>query len=263
MRIAILSDIHGNTIALDAVLKDIQARGGVDEYWILGDIAAIGHDPVGAIERVAALPNARVIRGNTDRYLTDGHRPGPSLDEAIQNPRLLPTVIETAASFAWTQGALAKSRGLDWLAVLPLDYRVTLPDDTHVLLVHASPGYDDGKGILPNMSESDLESRLADCNADLIFVGHHHLVMDLQVNHIHIINPGSVSNSFPPDLRASYGILEADKTDHRFQFLRVDYDRDAVIAQLVNLRHPGAKYISGFMRGQHTSPWMNPVSRDA
>ncbi len=42
MRLAILSDIHGNLVALDPILADIQAQGGVDEYWILGDLVAIG-----------------------------------------------------------------------------------------------------------------------------------------------------------------------------------------------------------------------------
>jgi len=79
MRIALLSDIHGNSIALDAVLKDISAQGGTDEYLILGDLAAIGYDPIGALERVAALPRAHIIRGNTDRCLVSGERPAPSL----------------------------------------------------------------------------------------------------------------------------------------------------------------------------------------
>ncbi len=52
MRIALLSDIHGNSIALEAVLEDIQAQGDVDAYWVLGDLAAIGYDPVGVLERL-------------------------------------------------------------------------------------------------------------------------------------------------------------------------------------------------------------------
>ena len=48
MRLALFSDIHGNPIALDAVLADIAAEGGVNAYWVLGDLAAIGYDPVGA-----------------------------------------------------------------------------------------------------------------------------------------------------------------------------------------------------------------------
>jgi predicted phosphodiesterase len=53
MRIALLSDIHGNTLALDAVLADIETRGGVDSYWILGDFSSMGYDPVGVAIMIA------------------------------------------------------------------------------------------------------------------------------------------------------------------------------------------------------------------
>ncbi len=72
MRLAMLSDIHGNPIALDAVLDDIDSQGGVDEYWILGDHANQGYDPVGVMERLDRLPTKRCVSGNTDRYLVDG-----------------------------------------------------------------------------------------------------------------------------------------------------------------------------------------------
>jgi len=83
--IALLSDIHGNPIALDAVLEDIQQQGGADQYWILGDLAAIGHDPVGTLEKLARLPNATFVRGNTDRYLVTGERPGPTIEQCSSN----------------------------------------------------------------------------------------------------------------------------------------------------------------------------------
>src|SRR3954454_6446397 len=96
MKIALFSDIHGNSIALDAVLVDIAAQGGVDGYWILGDLVAIGHDPVGVLERVTQLPNVRFVRGNTDRYIFAGHRPPPSLTESELDPKLLPILVEVA-----------------------------------------------------------------------------------------------------------------------------------------------------------------------
>jgi predicted phosphodiesterase len=72
MRLAILSDIHGNPLALDAVLTDIQSQGKVDTYWVLGDFAALGYDPVTPLEKVTALPHASFTRGNTDRYVVAG-----------------------------------------------------------------------------------------------------------------------------------------------------------------------------------------------
>src|SRR4051812_19555675 len=82
MRIALMSDIHGNSIALDAVLADIAHAGGVDEHWVLGDIVALGPDPIGVLERIVALPELSVLRGNTDRYVVTGDRPSPSPGEA-------------------------------------------------------------------------------------------------------------------------------------------------------------------------------------
>ena len=69
MRLAILSDIHGNPLALDAVLTDIRSQGEVDAYWVLGDFAALGYDPVTPLEKVTALSHASFTRGNTDRYV--------------------------------------------------------------------------------------------------------------------------------------------------------------------------------------------------
>src|SRR3712207_448878 len=133
MRLALLSDVHGNPIALDAVLADIQDCGGVDGYWILGDLAAIGYDPVTVLERLARLPNVRIVQGNTDRYVVTGERPPPTAADVQANRQLLPTLIEVAQSFAWTQGYVTAAGWLDWLAALPLEQRVTLPDGTRLL----------------------------------------------------------------------------------------------------------------------------------
>lgn len=57
-----MSDIHGNAIALDAVLTDIEQQGAVDEYWVLGDLVEAGPDPVAVLERLRQLPNVRFIQ---------------------------------------------------------------------------------------------------------------------------------------------------------------------------------------------------------
>jgi predicted phosphodiesterase len=77
-RIAILADIHGNSFALDAVFADIDSRGGVHKYWFFGDYAAIGFDPVGVLERISSIENARFIRGNTDKYIVENSLPWPN-----------------------------------------------------------------------------------------------------------------------------------------------------------------------------------------
>ena len=104
MRIALLSDIHGNAIALNAVLTDIAAKGGADAYWMLGDLVALGPQPVQTLDILSILPNVHFIRGNTDRYVCTGDRPSPSIEEVKTNPHLLGALVEVASTFAWTHG---------------------------------------------------------------------------------------------------------------------------------------------------------------
>jgi predicted phosphodiesterase len=199
VRVALISDIHGNTIALDAVLADIAAIGGVDEHWVLGDIVALGPDPIGVLERIHALPAMTALRGNTDRYVVTGERPPPSIADAIADADLVPIVAEVAGSFAWTAGRLAGSRWTESLADLPTEFRRTLPDGTRVLAVHASPIADDGLGIGGRATGTELAELLAGCNADIVFGGHTHRPFDRRVGDVRAVNLGSVSNPIAPD----------------------------------------------------------------
>src|SRR5579884_3283690 len=203
MRLAIFSDIHGNPLALDAVLADIQHQGDIDAYWVLGDFAALGYDPVTPLETITALPQASYIRGNTDRYVVTKDLPVLP-EKVLEEPQLLSEIIEVTRSFSWTRGYVSAAGWLDWLANLPLEVRLTLPDGTRVLGVHASPGRDDGPGLRPKDSDDDIAQRLAGCNADLIIAGHTHVPMDRQVGSSRIINLGSVSNPITPGLQATY-----------------------------------------------------------
>jgi predicted phosphodiesterase len=249
MRLAILSDIHGNPLALDAVLADIQSQGEVDAYWVLGDFAALGYDPVSPLEKVTALSHVRFTRGNTDRYVVTGDLPVP-LEKALQDPALLPEIIEAARSFAWTRGYLSAEGWLDWLTNVPLEVRMTLPDGTRVLGVHASPGRDDGPGIGPKHSDGELEQHLAGCEADLVIVGHTHVPLDRQVGSLHVVNLGSISNPVTSGLQATYVLLDADEHGYRIQLRRVDYDHEAVIKAIEQSRHPTPSFLIGFMRGE-------------
>lgn len=252
MKIALLSDIHGNTVALDAVLADIQQRGGVDGYWVLGDLVALGPDPIGVLERLTALPRVHYTRGNTDRYIVSGERPRPSLDDVRADPSLLPTLIEIAGSFAWTQGAVTAGGWLEWLKTQPLELSLTLPDGTRVLGVHATPGCDDGVGIRPEMSDEVIQASMQGCTADLVFVGHTHRPLDRRVGRQHVVNLGSVSNPPTEERRASYVLLQATETGYDLEHCFVEYDRDAVIRALTQIGHPGAAFITKLLGGKAT-----------
>lgn len=256
MRIALFADIHGNSIALDAVLADIQSlEVGIDAYWVLGDLVAIGHDPISVLERLSNLPNAHFVKGNADRFIVTGERPFPTMEDVKAEPGLLSVFAEVGQSFAWTVGAVASAGWLEWLAGLPSEQRMTLPDRTRMLGVHASPGNDDGTGFHPGLSDSEMQDLLSGCEADLVVVGHTHWPMDIHIGNIHLINPGSVSNSFLPNRHASYAILDANESGYQIQYHQVDYDHEAVITEVKHLRHPGANYIIKFMLGQIRPTW--------
>src|SRR5690606_15121540 len=142
-----------NAIGLDAVLAHIKAQGGVDAYGFLGDYVGIGSDPIRVLETITNLPNTRFIRGNTDRYCTSSAKPPPFYEDVLENPSLAETFAHIRGNFSWTQGMITATGWFDWLANLPLEERIVLPDGTRVLLVHATPGHDDGQGLSPYDSE--------------------------------------------------------------------------------------------------------------
>ncbi|MDA1330314.1 MAG: metallophosphoesterase [Chloroflexi bacterium] len=255
MRVAMLSDIHGNSIALDAVLADIAVQGPIDEYWLLGDYAAIGFDPVGCLERVAVLPNAVFTRGNTDRYLVESLALDAEFDGF--DTEKARAIAELHISFAWTQGYLrAIPKWLDWLKSLPLEHRVTLPDGTRFLGVHSSPGSDDSSGLHPELSKEALRKLFGEAEADIVCVGHTHYHMEANVDGIRLINLGSVSNPFPPELRASYVLLEANEEATKLEHYFVEYDHEAVIEATAKIDHPEIERITRFMRGEVKAGWM-------
>jgi putative phosphoesterase len=224
MRLALLSDVHGNSIALDAVIRDIENSGGVDAHYVLGDLSAIGFDPVGALERLVELPNVRFIRGNTDRYIVTGERPAPTVED----------------------GALAHSGWLDWTAALELDDRVELPDGATLHLVHASPGTDDGRGCRPDASDEELASIVADLAEDVLCVGHTHMPFDRRVGGKRVVNIGNLSNPHRGDLRATYVIVDSDASGHTIEHRRVEYDYDAVLKAIDASGHPNPDFLAHF-----------------
>jgi diadenosine tetraphosphatase ApaH/serine/threonine PP2A family protein phosphatase len=164
------------------------------------------------------------------------------------------------ASFSWTLGALAPAGWLPWLEALPLEMRARLPNGARVLCVHASPGNDDLHGIHPMTGDDELRELLRGAEADLVLVGHTHAPFERWLDGVRVVNPGSVSNPYPPDLRASYALLHAGESGCRVEFRRVDYDRQAVIDAMIARRQPSYEYVNRFMRGENPPPWLQESS---
>jgi len=251
MRTALLADIHGNAIALEAVLADISRNGGVDSYWILGDLVALGPDPIGVLQQLVGLPDARFVRGNTDRYVVSGDRPSPTLDEARADSGLLDSLVEVASTFAWTLGTITAGGWLQWLKELPVEFKTSLPDGTRFLGVHASPGCDDGPGVSPGMNDNVVQELVGSCDADLVCMGHTHLPMERRWHGIHLANPGAVSLSHTPSRCACYAVLETTKDGYTIRHHQVAFDRQRVIDQLNELGHPGRAFLIEQLSGSH------------
>jgi len=216
----VITDIHGNTVALDAVLADA-ASLGVGRWFVLGDLVAVGPDPVGVVERLQSLPNATFVRGNTERYLT-----ATDIDKH---------------GMAWTRSVLGPAR-LDWLARMPLHAR---PSD-RTLLVHAAPGRDDGVGLDARLGDEQVHVLVRGCEADLVLVGHTHRRVDRTVGGVRVVNPGSVGNAIEHDLCAGWAVVDGDDIELR----RVAYDRAAVIAQAEASGNPVIDGIVAHLRGE-------------
>jgi len=243
LRLACISDIHGNTVALDAVLADVRRRG-VDEVWALGDLVALGPDPVATLERLAEVPSIRFLAGNTDRYTVTGDRPPPSLEEARADPSLVPVLAEVASTFSWTAGMVTAAGWLDWLVALPATQRMRLPSGDEVLGVHADPVRDDGEGLDPARDGDELHAALEGCAATIVVGGHTHLACDFVAGGVRCVNAGSVSNPRPHDPRASYALLTATPGGVTVDHPRVAYDHGAVVDRLVRQRHPASAWIA-------------------
>lgn len=248
MRIALFFDIHGNRQALDAVLEDAR-KCRADAYWVLGDLAAIGPEPVAVLERLGTLDHLTVVRGNTDRYIVTDAVPPPSLEQAQANPALVSLFSQVAASFAWTRGFITAAGWFDWLEALPLEARLRLPDGTRLLGVHAEPGMDEAEGLHPGCSNDELAMRLTSCDADLVCAGHTHEPLLRSLEGIRVVNLGCVGNPVMPDLRASYVILEATASGSTIHHRRVAYDREAFFSSVQRSHHPSADFILSFQRG--------------
>ena len=232
MRIAVFSDVHANTLALDAVLADA-TQTGVDGWWFLGDVADMGYDPAGSVRRLADLPDLVAVRGNADRIdvASDLAAKSALLDDAADGSAAARELAYLRGA-SWSADAIQEVSLLDWLTDLPLERRMVLPDGTRVLLVHASPGRDDGAGIRPEHEDADVAEHLVGIAADLMIVGHTHLPFERTSGGVRIWNPGSVSNPVTADRRAMWTLLEADDRGYTLTRQIVDYDVDEMLTRL-------------------------------
>lgn len=248
MRLAVLADVHGNLPALEAVLAHLEEQGGADEIWVLGDLAVFCPYPVQVLERLAALPQARFLQGNTDRYLVTGRRPPQMTVDSESQWREMPAFLDQRdGNFRWTVEQISY-KWYRFLRDLPAEQRVQIPDYGSVLAVHASPLGDEA-GIWEDTPEDELREMLAGVDARLVLCAHTHYQMGRMLDdQVWVVNAGSVGLPLDGDQRAAYAILDFEDDDCWASFHRVDYDVEGVIAKLEAVEHPAREWVGTRLR---------------
>lgn len=181
MRIALISDIHANEIALRAVLVDI-GRTGADQIVCLGDVATLGPSPRAVIE-ILRERGCACIMGNHDEFLID-----PALIRSYSKEKPVTDAVE------WCRGELGREdldfvRGFERTRQIPLDQRSTL------FVFHGSPR-SNMVDILATTSADQLDDMLVGADATVMACGHTHLQMLRQHRGTLVVNPGSVGLPF-------------------------------------------------------------------
>lgn len=107
VRMGIIADIHGNDVALRAVLRDAD-RLAVEGWWALGDLVLFGPRPAEVLEILQGLPGIGMLRGNTDRYVLTSEQPAPhaTAADAAGSIDLVERFAAMAAGIGWTRGVL-------------------------------------------------------------------------------------------------------------------------------------------------------------
>jgi predicted phosphodiesterase len=228
MRIAILSDIHGNRTAFEAVLADLR-QTSPDLILHGGDLADGGASPAEIVDRIRDLGWQGVV-GNTDEML---FMPESLTEFANQSPKLQPlfTAIEEMA--AATREALGEER-LAWLRSLP---RIQIHGP--MALVHASPETP-WRAPAPEASDAELESVYGPLGQPIAIYAHIHRSYIRSVAGRIVANTGSVSLSYDGDRRAAYLLLDESKPAIR----RVEYDVDREVKALSGCGLPHADWIA-------------------
>jgi putative phosphoesterase len=204
-RVAVVSDIHGNLPALEAVLGEIEAES-VDAVMCCGDTLG-GPFPVEVFERLAVLPDVRYVRGNADRFVLEGTDEFGE-DWAAERERMGEERLAAAATWPLTQALEIDGLG-------------------RTLFFHAIPTADEPifTKITP---DEDVAQLIGDVDAHLAVVGHTHVQFDRTLaNGLRIVNGGSVGMPYEGRPGAYWALLGPG-----VELRRTEYDVEAAVADM-------------------------------
>jgi putative phosphoesterase len=236
MRIAILSDIHGNLTALEAIITDLR-QTAPDLILHGGDLADSGSSPVEVLDRIRGL-NWPGVLGNTDEMLFRPQSLEHFASQSTAPASMWAAIREIAAA---TRAALGAAR-LAWLSQLPMR-QIHAP----IGLVHASPE-SCWHAPAPSTSDTGLQSLYAPLAQPILVYGHTHIPSIRELPGLTLVNSGSVGLPYDGDPRASYALIDEETASIR----RVEYDLERELNALKSSSNPSAQWTAKML--QSASP---------
>jgi putative phosphoesterase len=215
MRIAVLADIHGNDLALEAVVRAAQ-NAGVDRYFILGDLIGYYHRPRRVLQILRSLDQKTVI-GNHEQLL------GKCMTSREERQK----VASALGSGHETAMRELSPEEIDGLLSLPLSVSLEC-GGMRFTLAHGT-ATDAGTYIYPDSPKTLFETVRNSCDSDVILLGHTHRAMAVSVSGCLIANPGSVGQPRDGGRDASWALIETATGSVRF--LRTPYDAAPIVRE--------------------------------
>jgi predicted phosphodiesterase len=240
-RLAIISDIHGNLPALEAVRKAVHASRP-DLVAVAGDLVYNGPDPAGVIDLLRTMESdgAMVVAGNTDVAVAD-------FDYAAAFPWMTDGVPEAyLAAAEWANDALGDER-LAWLRRLPNERRARSTDDTLILACHASPGSQTA-GFDQALDPNVILERVSRTDARVIACGHTHLPEVRDLGWKIIVNAGSAGYVFDGDPTATWALVDLVDGNVEAEIKRTEFDALSVANAISARGLPGDVYRAATVR---------------
>jgi len=239
-RIAVISDVHGNLVALEAVRAAIK-KERADALMICGDLVLNGPDPAGVVDAVRELEadGALVVAGNTDIAVAD-------FDYSAAFPSLMDGVPESIRSAAeWAHEQLGDER-IDWLRRLPAERRLRV-GELLILATHASPG-SQTEGFDGALDPNVMIERASRTDARVICCGHTHLPEVRDLGWKLIVNAGSAGYVFDGEPTASWAVVTIDGEAVSGEIRRTEFDSLTVSNALSARGLPGDVYRAATVR---------------
>ena len=240
-RFIVMSDVHGNVVALEAIRKALRAEKP-DFVAIAGDLVLSGPDPAATVDLLRQMESegAAIVGGNTDIAVAD-------FDYAAAFPSMIdgvPEAIQAAAE--WAHDALGDDR-VAWLRRLPSERRLRADDGTMLLVCHASPGSQTA-GFDQALEASIVTERVSRTDARVIGCGHTHLPEIRDLGWKLIVNDGSAGYVFDGEPTASWARIDVADGEIKAEIKRTEFDVLAVANAISARGLPGDVYRAATVR---------------